>query len=252
MLAFPCYAAVYIVEPVDQMVLPVDSRVIFFGKIARGETLKVVIKKKNDLPSDWISFGVDQQGLPSGWEAESVETDKTLIALVRVPGNAAVSTQRISFTAGSAAGHAFDESFFATVSVHEKLLDASIENSSQNAGLGTEASFSLVLGNDSIAEHSVKVESTLPNYWFSSMNVQLNPHETKTVILPIIPFSYGEKNFSFTVSSTQNNVQFAFPAKLNVKPTLTGMFQAPVAGFPFFSPGMLSSYLINGLLSLFR
>ncbi len=251
LLSAQAFAAISVVEPVDMKVLPADSHIISFGKIARGETLEIVIKKKSDLAGEWVNLEVDEQLLPSGWSVERVDSDKTLIALVTVPTNAPISTQRMRFTAGSQAGQLFDETLYATVSVHESLLSASIENLNQDAILGGKASFNLVLNNDSIAEHSVRVESTLPGYWFFAQTVLLKPHETKTVELPVFPLSYGEKSFSFSVSSTQNSTQFSFPARMNVKPTLAGIYRTPIAGFPFFSPALLPYYLINGFLSLF-
>ena len=248
LLVFPAYATVYLLEPVDQTLSAGEA--VSFGKIARGETLKVVVKKKSDLASEWTSLSVDEQLLPDGWSVESVETDKTLIVHVSVPKNAPISTQRIRFTVSSAAAEMFDGAFYATVSVQENLLSASIENLAKAAVFDTETKFSLVLSNDSVADHSVRIESSLPGYWFSSKTVELKPHETKVVELPVFPKSYGEKNFSFIVSSLKNSKRFSFPAKLNVKPTLAGMYQTSIGGFSFFSPGMLPSYLINGLLSL--
>ncbi len=249
LFAFSCHATVYLVEPLDQRLS--QNQEVFFGKIAAGETLKVVAKKKSDFGVEWNSLSVNVQLLPNGWDAEMVETDKTIIANVKVPANALISTQRIGFTASNSIEPMFSETFYGMVSVNENLLSASIENLNQGVVLGEKAEFSLVLNNDSIADHSVIVRTDLPDYWFSAQTVGLKPLEAKTVEMPVIPYSYGEKSFSFTVSSMENDSQFRFPAKMNVKPTLVGMFQAPLVGFPFFSPGLLPCYLINGFLSLF-
>jgi len=250
LLAFPVQAAIYLVEPLDQKVSANDE--LFFGKVARGETVQVVIKKKSDMANEWLSLKVEKQLLPPGWKVESVQSDKTLIARVTIPKDAQISTQRIGFAAGNPDAQMFNETFYATVSVNENLLNASIESLNQDAILGETGAFSLLLNNGSIAEHSVSLKSSLPSYWFSSLEIKLKPHETKTVELPVTPQSYGEKNFSFTVSSKLNSKQFVFPAKMKVKPTIVGMYQSPLAGFPFFSPGLLPYYLINGFLSIFR
>jgi hypothetical protein len=249
MLCLQAYAVVYLIEPLDQKLLP--GQELSFGKISRGETLKVVVKKKSDLGQDWSQIKVDQEFLPPSWKAESVETDKTLIALVTLSEDAAVSMQRLKFLAVNQSQPELNESFFATVSVHESLLSASIEDLSQNAVLGKTAIFSLVLNNDSIAEHSLKVESSLPGYWFQSQEITLAPNETRAVGLSTTPLTYGEKSFSFNVSSLHNATSFDFPAKLNTRPTLLGMYQAPITGLPIFSPTMLPYYLINGILSIF-
>lgn len=246
------FAAVYIVEPVDTAVLSADSDAIFFGKVAGGETLNVVIKKKSGTGPEWDSLSVDLSILPQGWGSKTVETDKTLIALISIPRNAATSTQRIKLTAGNSSEPAFGQSFYATVSVNDSLLDASFENLGLDAVVGGPAKFVLVLNNDSIAPHIVSMESTLPNYWFSARAIELAPLEAKTVELNVMPYYYGEKNFSFSVHSALNGKSFSFPAKLSVKPMLAGMYRAGMAGFPVFSPGMLPYYIISGFLSLFN
>jgi len=249
LLAGSAFATIYLIEPVDRRFSNNDE--ISFGKIARGETLKVIIKEKSDLADEWASLDVDSRLLPSGWTVESIETDETLIAKVTIPRDAEISTQRIKFTAKNPSGEIFDETFFANVSVLDSLLTASIENLNKDALMGDETSFNLVLNNDSIAEHFLKIESTLPGYWFSSQTVTLKPHETRAVELPVSPLSYGEKPFFFNLSSSLNSKQFSFPANLSVKPTLVGMYQASIFGFPFFSPSMLPFYLVNGFLSIF-
>lgn len=242
------YAAIYLVEPLDQRIS--GNEEVFLGKAAVGETVKIVIKKKSDLELEWNQLLVDAQLLPSGWKAEIKETDKTIIALVKIPGNAPVSTQRLKLTAGNSSFQSAGESFFATIAINENLLDASIERLGQETVLGEPAVFDLILNNDSIAEHSLLVESSLPGYWFKPEMITLKPLEKKTVELSVMPHTYGQKNFSFSVSSMHNSKQFAFPAKIEVTPTLLGVYSAPSAGFAFFSPALIPYYLINALLSL--
>jgi len=247
MLVSQAFAVISIVEPVDTKLS--DGGEISFGKIAMGEILKVVVKKKSDLGSDWATIAID--GLPSGWSSETIETDKTLIAMVSVAPNAEISTQRITFTLANDLIPSLNESFYGSVSVNKSLLDISFESLAIDATLGQSAEFVLTINNDSIAKHLIMVESTLPYYWFSGKTIEIGPLETEQVSLEVMPYSYGEKNFSFTVYSALNEESFSFPAKLDVKPDLVGMFRAPAAGFPFFSPGMLPYYLISSLLSFF-
>lgn len=241
-------ASIYLVEPLDGQLS--SSGEVTFGKIAPGETLKVVVKKKSDFGFEWNSLSVDAGLLPPGWSSEFVETDKTLIALVSLPRNAKVSNQRLKFVLSNSAQPLFSEFFYGLVLVNENLLSASIENLNNGCVLGEKAVFDLVLNNDSIAEHSVLVESDLPGYWFAPVEVSLKPFEAKSVVLEVVPYSYGGKDFSFLVSSELNSRSFPFKAGLNVSPTLPGMFRASLAGFPFFSPGFLPQYLLNGFLSL--
>jgi len=249
LLALPfSYAAIYMVEPKDIRLSANEEA--FLGKAAVGETVKIVIKKKNDSQLEWNQLSVNQLLLPQYWETETQETDKTLIAFVKIPANATVSTQRLQLAASNSSLPSAGESFFATVAVNESLLSVSIEKLNQGTILGSPASFDLVLNNDSIAEHSLLVESTLPDYWFRQETIVLLPLEKRTVELPVMPYSYGEKNFSFIVSSMHNSRQFAFAEKIGVKPTLLGVYSAPSAGFAFFSPALIPYYLINALLSL--
>ncbi len=244
------YGAVYLVEPVDRKVLPSSSEVFSFGKVAKGETMRLVIKKKSDLSFDWAILSVDSSLLPPGWKVDSIAEDKSLIAEITVPRNAEVSTQQIKFTASNPAEPVLSETFYASVLVQENLLDASVEELSQETVLGEVEKFNLVLNNDSIASHRVKVRSSLPSYWFSSQTVVLEPKQAKNVELSVVPYAYGEKNFQFEVLSLENSKTFSFPARLSVKPTLSGMYLASFGGFPFFSPGMLPFYLLNGFLSI--
>lgn len=248
LLLFPASASVYLVEPLDEKLS--NAGEASFGKIARGETLKVVMKKKSDFDFEWDSLSVGAGLLPPGWGVEVVETDKTLIALVSLPEDADVSIQRIKFSLSNSSRPLFNEFFYGSVLVNDSLLSASIENLNNSSVLGEYAGFDLVLNNDSIAKHVVVVESDLPGYWFIPVEVELKPFETKAVSLEVLPYSYGEKNFSFLVSSRLNGESFPFMAKLDVSPTLTGMFRVPIAGFSFFSPGFLPQYLLNGFLSL--
>jgi hypothetical protein len=250
LLLFSAYASVYVVEPVDQKVLPGSSEVLSFGKVAKGETMRVVIKKKSDLSFDWSRLSVDSGLLPAGWKVNSVEEDKSLIAEITIPKNAAVSTQQIKLVASNPAEPVLSETFYGSVSVQENLLFASIEELSQETTLGEVAKFNLVLNNDSIAGHAVEVRSSLPSYWFSARTIELEPNQSGNFELEVVPYAYGEKNFQFEVVSLENGKTTRLQARLGVKPTLSGMYRASFGGFPFFSPGMLPYYLLNGFLAL--
>ena len=248
LLAGSCFASVYLVEPVDQRLAP--NQEVFLGKAARGEIVPVVVKKKSDLSLEWNRLEADKASLPGGWAFESIETDKTLIGRLSISKNAPVSTQRIRVTALNTAEPLLSEAFFVSLSVSESLLDASLESSSIETVLGQEATFKAVLSNDSIAEHTVAIRSTLPEYWFEPKEITIPPKDTVFVDLPVRPYSYGEKAFAFRVLSMQNQASFNFNTRLETRPTLSGMFLASTAGFPFFSVGQLSFYIFNGFLSM--
>ncbi len=242
------YAAIFLVEPVDTKLQSGQS--VALGSIAKGETLRLITRKKSELPAQWDSISVNREMLPEGWGFEEIETDKTMIALLSTPSNALVSTQRIQFTLSSKSQPAFAETFYADLSVRDNLLTVTIENLNQGVVVGETAQFKLIASNDSIAEHNIAIASDLPSYWFEPMSVRAEPHSTLAVDLNVNALVYGERSFRFTVSSLHNDSAFNFPALLSVSPTLRGKYVSALFGFPFFSPGLLPYYLLNGFLSL--
>jgi hypothetical protein len=142
------------------------------------------------------------------------------------------------------------ESFSVYVTVKKNLLAASMEELKQDSLVGGKADFRLVLNNESIAMQKVLVSSSLPEYWFSPIELELQPHQTLDVNLSVFPQSYGVRQFSFTVSSGLNSFNKSFPAELNVFSTIRGKFSSALFGFPFFTVSMLPQFLINAFLAL--
>jgi len=242
------HAAVFLIEPVDKKLG--NNEEAAFGQIARGETLRVIVNKKSENTLPWDTIKVDGASLPEGWSAKETATDKSLIAEITAPRNAPPSTQRARFVVSNAAQPLFSEGFYGNFLLRENLLAISPENLQQETFVGKGVSFRLKVNNDSIAEHSLEVTSSLPGYWFEPVSLTLQPKEKKSIDLNVNVFSYGERNFSFLVSSKKNDLAIAFPAKLTIKPTLEGKYTASLFGFPFFSPSLLPNYLINAFAAL--
>ncbi len=240
------FGTVFLVEPVDAKVQSGEE--IALGKAAKGETVRIVLKKKSELSVEWNSIAVGQ--LPQGWKSSSVETDKTLIALISIPANAVVSTQRIQFVLSNKSQPLFAESFFGNLSVRDNLLTVTIDNLNQQTIVGEKVRFRLIANNDSIAEHTVSIASDLPSYWLQPFSVKLNPSAATEIDLNVNAVAYGERRFNLIVSSTHNEKKFVFPASLSVNPTLKGKYTAALYGFPFFSPSLISNYLVNAFLAL--
>jgi hypothetical protein len=243
------YADVFLLEPIET-VLEAGGETDL-GNVAAGETFKFVIQKKTGLGSEWNSLQVDLQTIPTDWIAEPGSTDKTLFVLVTLPEAAEESVQRITFSVVDGSGPFSSENILAYVTVKENLLDVSIDRLKQDAMVSEESKFRLLLNNESIAKHSVKISSDLPEYWFKPIVVEVAPLQTLEVDLLVYPKRYGARQFSFTVSSELNSFEKSFDAGLNVFSTLRGKLASPVSGFPFFTPSLLPHFLINAFIALF-
>lgn len=243
------YADVFLLEPNETVLKAGDETDL--GNVAAGEAFKFVIQKKTGLGSEWNSLEANSQTIPSGWTAKSGSTDKTLFVIVTLPEEAEESVQRITFSVGAGSGPFASESISAYVTVKENLLDASINRLKQDAMVSEESKFRLLLNNESIAKHSVKITSDLPEYWFKPVVVEVAPLQTLEVDLLVYPQRYGARQFSFTVSSELNSFEKSFDAGLNVFSTIGRKFSSPVSGFPFFMPSLLPHFLVNAFIALF-
>lgn len=240
-------ASIFLVEPVEKTLS--NSESIEAGQVAVGETLRVIVQKKSGLGFDWDTLGLEQP-LSQGWGFKSVPSDKTLIAVITIPKTADEAIQKLSFFAESSDNAFSRETFSVFVSVRKSLLKASMDGLKQQAIVGKENSFPLLLNNESIAEHNVLVESSLPDYWFSPIEITLKPGETKSVSLVVFPHNYGVKKFNFRVSSSLNDFEKSFGSELDVFSTLGGKLSSSIYGFPFFTPSLLPQFLVNAFLAM--
>ena len=242
------HASIFLLEPVEWQLENNES--IELGAIAEGETLELVLQRKSGFDFEWDRALVDDSSLSEGWLSKSRATDKTLVVEVSLPRAAEESVQRIPVSLESDASPFSSESFSVSVTVKENLLNASMENLKQRAMVGEETKFKILLNNESIAKQSVLVSSSLPDYWFEPVVLELEPKQTLETELSLVPQSYGLRQFSFKVSSQLNGFQQDFAAELNVLSTLKGKFSSAIFGFPFFTPSLLPNFLINAFLAL--
>lgn len=246
-LSLQASADIFLIEPVE-LALP-DSESLELGQMAVGETLRVVLQRKSGLGFEWDSIEIDAQALPPGWRPSMKTTDKTLVAEISVPADAEETIQRISFTVRSSAQPFSQESFFGYLTVKKNLLEASMEKLKQNSMVGENSTFRLLLNNGSISSQKVIVHSSLPDYWFEPKTVELLPKQTVDLNLEIHPYSYGKRQFSFTVSSALNSFEKSFAAELDVFSTLKGKVSSALFGFPFFTISLLPQFLVNAFLA---
>jgi len=234
------------------MLLPVEAELsnaseITLGSLAKGETLEITLKKNSGQGFDWSSVSVSA---PKDWDIVSLQGDRTISVKISVPENAEESIQLIGLSLASEEQPLAEESFTAIVTVKSNLLSLAINDLKQEAFVGEPISYVLVANNDSIAYHRILVGSSLPNYWFEPMSIELKPYEKKETAITVVPKAYGLRNFSFIVSSSENSFSQEFFSELRIKPTVQGKFLASAYAFPFYSLSNLAFYALGSIFAM--
>jgi len=242
------HATVFLINPVEAELG--EGALVELGKVAKGETFEIIVEKKSGFPFQWESIEVDSTALPTGWVVEKDSSPQTLILRVSVPVSAKESIQNIPVEVFSPDNNGTSQSFTAEIVVKKNLLRAEVKSLAKDAIVYEPVVFSAVIINDSIAPHAVVVYSSLPNYWFEPVSLELKSKETKDFNLVVFPKTYGKRDFSFFINSQLNGFSKEIPAELFVFPTLKNKFEAPLFGFPFFSIQALPYYLVNSFLAL--
>jgi len=241
-------ADAFLIEPISGSLKSGDSAEL--GNVARGETIRVVMQRQSGTGFQWDKISFDNSTLLSGWDASFELQDKTIIAIFKIPKDAAESIQRISFTLESNASPVSKENFSVYVTVKKNLLSASMEGLKQESEVGVATKFKLIINNESIAPQRISVKSSLPNYWFESASFEVEPLQTLDVNLLVYPANYGQRNFSFSVKSELNDFSSNFAAELAVISSIRGKFLAPMFGLPFFTISLFPQLLVNAFLAL--
>lgn len=243
LISVSVFAEIKMIYPVEKTVYDTDS--IKLGAVQPGETFQVVVLKKNG-DKKWQDVSVDTELLP-GWIVKKEVFDKSFSLFFSVPANLEETYQNVKITLfdGSLA-----ESFSAGVLIKKNLLSAGIVKFDKETVVGEPVNLKLNLINDSIAQHTVLIKSSLPYYWFSGDKIILKPKTSAVASLIVFPQAYGLRHFSIFVDSAQNNTRFAdFDVELNVLPTLRGKYLTSFTGFPLFAPSLFPFYLIDALLA---
>lgn len=247
-------ADVYVLSPLEQQLKPGTSMVL--GSAQPGETIVFTIASKSGYGESfaWNSAIITSDSLPSGWQFSGSESNPTHFVLkVSIPSKQSIGAYNFKVKVGNSAKNVSDEEVTLTVFIENSLLASSLSETKQETIVNEPAYFRLTLVNESIAEHSVRVSSTLPRYWFEPVNVTIAPKSIKQINLKVNPRVYGNKQFQFIVQSNLSGKTFKrFDSELTITPTLKGKYLAPLYGFPAFSPNLMPVYLIDSFIASFR
>lgn len=251
----PCvFADFAVVYPFEQKIS--GGSTVDIGEVSSGETFEIIVSDESFLGQDarWESVFVGSDGLPTGWVVENpLPMEKRLSLKISVPPSALQNTYSVKVTGlNSVVG--LREEFTARVRVRENLLHVAVDSPGLNQFpfTGEKVVYNLVVRNDSIAPHSVKVFSDLPKNWFDEVFVEVPPKETKKIVFGVVPQFEGKKDFEINVFSVQKQkVVLGFDFSLGVKPTLFGKFSSPKNGFAFFSFSLLPFYFFDSFVFSF-
>ncbi len=247
MLLVQCgFSTVSILLPIEKTVE--SNGTVLFGSAQAGETVLVSIERKYGNIK-WDSARIDESLLPKDW-SYSVETkDKSINLMISIPAGERTASRNIVITVFN---ETLEESFNAVLKIEKGLIVPEIRARKIEVPVNECAVFSLKAFNKSIAGHTIKIESDLPDYWFSSREFSIKPLETIDVNLEVCGKSPGYREFSFYVDSSLNNERIAFfPEEISVLPTLQGEYTSIGSGFPFFSVTVFPFYLVDFFLSSF-
>jgi hypothetical protein len=246
------HASVTVVTPNSSTVLD-QGQFFDYGNIEAGDqfTLTIANEISPETEVTWQQLRIDTENLPSGWKVkDSSIGGKVLTATITVPQSQEKNAFNIKAIAVNE-GKGLEAGIQVRVYVRKDLVEADVTNTLQETFVKETATFQLTLINNSVAEKTVIVSSTLPTLWIPQKTVMLAPNEVKTVSLDVIPRVYGWKNFEFKVENAKTQaVLDIIPVTLNVKPLLKEKYEASLYGFPFYSVSLLPYYLINSFLSL--
>ncbi len=250
LLAISVQASIQLVAPVEG-IMEANST-IDLGKVQPGETIILRISTSSGSEERWENAIVKKDSLPENWAAkDSAEGEKTLAVEISVPENAHQELYNFSVELSNPRTRITPEKINLRVLVEEGLVISSVNSNTLTTNVGEEASFQIILDNDSVASHKVRISSSLPESWFGAEEIELKPKEKVNIDLGVTPHVYGAKGFTFSVTSLENGKNLGdFDMQLRARPSLLGKFSVANEGLPFFTFSLLPQYLINALLSL--
>ncbi len=247
------FADFFLVSPFEKQVHSADT--IELGSISPGETLELIFSNKSGKDFAWNKAEIAKQ-LPENWKVfDSTPFAETMIVKVIIPSDQEETAQNLKINFLNFKDEKTNDSFNAILFVKKKLITASIVSLQKETKVNEPVDYLLSLSNDSIADHAIRISSTLPKYWFEDKIIVLKKKTSKDsvqeITLAVLPRAYGNKDFSFKISSELTGKEIdSFNARLKVNPTLKGKYAAALYGFPVFTPTLTPYYLINSFLSL--
>src|SRR3989338_1641964 len=245
-------AEIGLVSPVEYKASHQET--VALGSLQAGETLELIVSRSTGPESvPWKQAIVEPKFIPVGWRAEDyglvgkIFLVKIFVPLTALPGEYSF---RVKLLSGSE--DYSNEVFDALIQVERGLVKANIANLKRLTAQDQPVSFKLSLLNDSIAQHSVSVESTLGLNWFKPVQLSLKPRSTLDYTLTVNPVVASRAPFSFSVRSLVSSQPVnRFDAVLEVRPTLQGKLEAASYGFPFYTYSLAPFYFLNALLAPF-
>lgn len=235
-------AYIYVLSPVEKKLQ--DKADMPIKYVQPAETIVFQIDRQN-------GFGLWNSAMISvPWKNQLEVLDKTLVLKLEVPRNEPESARNVTITLlDNESG--YKESFNAVIFIKHNLVSASLRENFKECNTNETAAYELVLVNESLAKHAVRITSSLPKQWFDRLDVELEPKQTKIVTLNVNANASGLREFSFYVDSLLFDKRFAvLDGKIRVLPTLLGKFTASYFGMPFFAFNLMPNYLLNALLSI--
>ncbi|MCD6478894.1 MAG: hypothetical protein J7L44_03340 [Candidatus Diapherotrites archaeon] len=209
-----------------------------------GETLVFVINRKSD------SLVWDSINVSTSWPSAYEVLDKTITVRLTIPSDEQAELKSIKFTLiDNESG--VEENFDAVVFLRHDLIEASLAKSFVECQADSIAKYELLLRNNSLAEHTIEIKSSLPETLFEGTTITLRPNESRALELEVSPGTAGFKEFKFYVDSTLFDKRFAeLNAEMRALPSLQTKYTASLYAIPFFSFSLLPSYLLNAFLAL--
>ncbi|MFH1239976.1 MAG: hypothetical protein V1672_02060 [Candidatus Diapherotrites archaeon] len=241
------YAAVHILNPVD-VVVPDDGEVSL-GSVAVGEIAELIIDKKLESITYFDRAEITQT-LPKGWAHIPLLEDRTIILQLNIPKNASENTYSFPLKVWNSKEPENAETINLVLYVKKNLLTADVIELIKETDIENSANYNFILINDSIAEHKVRISTSLPSYWFPTKELTLKPKQTLELPLQLTPKTYGVRDFKINVESLQNNTEYEFDARIIAKSTISSKLKTPLYGLAFFTPSLVPQLLLNAFITL--
>ncbi|MCX8189661.1 MAG: hypothetical protein N3F05_00305 [Candidatus Diapherotrites archaeon] len=246
-LLFLCLdvAASVIVNSPYEAVL--EKNGLYEAKYAQpGENVVFIFDRKSPN-SHW-----DYITVKSAWPNNAQVIDKTIRLVLTVPLHEKIPTVNNTEITLKDGQTGVEESFNLAVYVRNDLIKAGLNVSHIDCNVNSGPEFELVITNESLAEHTVEITSSLPETWFSTQRISLAPKSSKTITLKVNAFTPGYKRFTFTTKSALSGTIFSqAEATMKVAPALGAKYTTAIYSMPFFSISLLPGYLLNSLLGSF-
>ncbi len=238
-------AKVEIKKPIKAVIE--ENELIELGEIGIGEKFELIISTEA-FPYKWDSAIVEN--LPKDFTQKTNFYAETLGIEIGIPVNAEIGVRNFKVKVSNTEHPEQFEAFNAIVTIKKNLISARVSPISQETTVGEKALFKMVILNDSIASHKLRISSNLPQYWFNDMVLEIKPKSSKSIDLEVNPKYYGKRGFSFFIQSLQSPSSQEFNAELSINPTFKSKYLNSLYGFPFFTPTLSLFYLVNSFIGL--